>query len=90
VERIPLRDKRLKPRIISTGGAIIHGIEKDTNCRLKLEDNLTAGSRTFFVKITGPDRMTVIRAVNAVTKLVEQVEEDWKQQPVGRKAQGVE
>jgi hypothetical protein len=34
--------------------------------------------------------MTVIRAVNAVTKLVEQVEEEWKQQPVGWKAQGVE
>ncbi|CAM6004084.1 unnamed protein product [Sphagnum balticum] len=34
--------------------------------------------------------MTVIRAVNAVTKLVEQVEEEWKQQPVGQKAQGVE
>jgi len=80
----------LKPRIIGTGGAIIQGIEKDTNCRLKLEDNLTAGSGTFFVKITDPDRMTVIRAVNAVTKLVEQVEEEWKQQPVGLKAQGVE
>ncbi len=80
----------MKPRIIGTRGTIIQGIEKDTNCRLKLEDNLTAGSGTFFVKITGPDRMTVIRAVNAVTKLVEQVEEEWKQQPVGWKAQGVE
>jgi hypothetical protein len=90
VERIPLGDKRLKPRIIGTGGDIIQGIEKDTNCWLKLEDNLTAGSGTFFVKITGPDRMTVINAVDAVTKLVERVEEEWKQQPVGRKAQGVE
>ncbi len=90
MERIPLRDKRLKLRIIGTGGVIIQGIEKDTDCRLKLEDNLTAGSGTFFVKITGPDRMTVVRAVNAVTKLVEQVEEEWTRQPVGRKAQGVQ
>jgi hypothetical protein len=90
VEWIPLRDKRLKPRIIGTGGGIIQGIEMDTNCWLKLEDNLTAGFGTFFVKITGPDRMTIISALNAVTKLVEQVEEEWKQQPVGLKAQGVE
>lgn len=34
--------------------------------------------------------MTVIKAVNAVRKLVDQVEEEWKQQPVGWKAQGAE
>lgn len=92
MERISLRDKRLKPRIIGTGGAIIQGLEKETSCRLKLEDNLTVGNGAFFVKITGPDRMTVNKAVNAVTKLVDQVEDEWKQQsqPVVRKPQGGE
>lgn len=89
VERIPFRDKRLKPRIIGTGGAIVQGIEKDTGCRLKLEDNLTVGNGAFFVKITGPDRMTVNKGMTAINRLVEQVEEEWKQhsQASARKSQ---
>ncbi|KAG6550474.1 hypothetical protein Mapa_007948 [Marchantia paleacea] len=81
IERIPLRDKRLKPRIIGTGGAVIQGIEKDTGCRLKLEDNLATGNGAFYVRISGPDRITVIKAVEVVNKLVEQVEDEWKQPP---------
>ncbi|XP_073395804.1 uncharacterized protein [Physcomitrium patens] len=88
VERISLRDKRLKPRIIGTGGAIIQGIEKETGCRLKVEDNLTVGNGTFFVKITGPDRVAVKMAVTSVNKLVDQVEDEWKQQAGPRKLQG--
>ncbi|KAL2613577.1 hypothetical protein R1flu_025269 [Riccia fluitans] len=89
VERISLRDKRLKPRIIGTGGAVIQGIEKDTGCRLKLEDNLAAGNGAFFVRISGPDRLTVIKAVDVVTKLVEQVEDEWKQPQQMRRPHGV-
>lgn len=88
VERIPLRDKRLKPRLIGTGGAIIQGIEKETGCRLKLEDNLTVGNGAFFVKITGPDRVAVKMAMTSVNKLVDQVEDEWKQQASARKPQG--
>lgn len=88
VERIPLRDKRLKPRLIGTGGAIVQGIEKETGCRLKLEDNLTVGNGAFFVKITGPDRVTVNKAMTCVNKLVDQVEDEWKQQAGTRKSQG--
>lgn len=87
VERIPLRDKRLKPRLIGTGGAIVQGIEKETGCRLKLEDNLTVGNGAFFVKITGPDRMTVNKAMACINKLVDQVEDEWKQQAGTRKSQ---
>lgn len=90
VERIPLRDKRLKPRLIGTGGAIVQGIEKETGCRLKLEDNLTMGNGAFFVKITGPDRVTVNKAMACVNKLVDQVEDEWKQQAGTRKSQGRE
>lgn len=90
VERIPLRDKRLKPRLIGTGGAIVQGIEKETGCRLKLEDNLTVGNGAFFVKITGPDRVTVNKAMACVNKLVDQVEDEWKQQAGTRKPQGRE
>lgn len=88
VERIPLRDKRLKPRLIGTGGSIVQGIEKETGCRLKLEDNLSVGNGAFYVKITGPDRMTVNKAMACVNKLVDQVEDEWKQQAGARKSQG--
>ncbi|CAM6107261.1 unnamed protein product [Calypogeia fissa] len=84
IERIPLRDKRLKPRIIGTGGVVIQGIEKETGCRLKLEDNVTAGAGAFFVRITGPDRIAIGKAVDVVNKLVEQVEDEWKQSSMRR------
>lgn len=80
VERIPVKDKRLKPRIIGTGGAIIQGIEKDTGCRLQLEDNLTEGNGAFFVRVLGSNRVMVGKAVEAVKKVLDQVQEDWKQQ----------
>lgn len=90
VERIPLRDKRLKPRLIGTGGTIVQGIEKETGCRLKLEDNLSIGNGAFFVKITGPDRVAVNKAMACVNKLVDQVEDEWKQQAGARKSLGRE
>ena len=71
----------MKPRIIGTGGAVIQGIEKDTGCRLKLEDNLTVGGGAFFVRISGPDRIAVGKASDVVNKLVEQVEDEWKAPP---------
>lgn len=87
MERISLRDKRLKPRLIGTGGTVIQNIEKETGCRLKLEDNLTVGNGAFFVKISGPDKMAVGKAADTVNKLVDQVEDEWKQQS-SRRPQG--
>ena len=80
VEKIPVKDKRLKPRIIGTGGSVIQGIEKDTGCRLKLEDNLASGSASFFVRISGSSRGTVGKAVDAVKKLLDQVQHERKPQ----------
>lgn len=84
VEAIPLRDKRLKPRLIGTGGVVVQGIEKETGCRLKLEDNLDVGNGSFFVKITGPDKVKVKKAMACVNTLVNRVEDEWKQQAGAR------
>eukprot|EP01018_Ginkgo_biloba_P021088 Gb_25679 [translate_table: standard] len=80
VEKIPLRDKRLKPRIIGSGGSVIQRIEKDTGCRIRLEDNLTAGDGSFFVRISGPDRLCLVKGTNAVKKLVNEAEDEGKNQ----------
>eukprot|EP00250_Pteridium_aquilinum_P020623 c24889_g2_i2 orf=528-1979(-) len=80
VEKIPVKDRRLKPRIIGTSGATIQGIEKDTGCRLKLEDNVAAGNGSFFVRISGNNRVMIGKAVAAVKKLLDQVHHDRKSQ----------
>ncbi|MCO5572103.1 hypothetical protein L7F22_025854 [Adiantum nelumboides] len=87
VEKIPVKDRRLKPRIIGTGGSTVQGIEKDTGCRLKLEDNLTAGNGAFFVRISGSNRMMVGKAVDAVKRLLDHVQDDRKPQNA-RKSHG--
>ncbi|KAI5074820.1 hypothetical protein GOP47_0010781 [Adiantum capillus-veneris] len=73
-----MKDRRLKPRIIGTGGSTVQGIEKDTGCPLKLEDNLTAGNGSFFVQILGSNRVMVGKAVDAVKRLLDDVQDDQK------------
>jgi polyribonucleotide nucleotidyltransferase len=80
VEKFPVKDRRLKPRIIGTGGSVIQGIEKDTGCRLKVEDNSSSGSAGFFVRISGSSRGMVGKAVDAVKKLLDQVQQERKAQ----------
>ena len=80
VEKVPVKDKRLKPRIIGTSGSTIQGIEKDTGCRLKLEDNIAAGNGSFFVRISGSSRTLVGKAVDAVKKLIDNVQHERKPQ----------
>lgn len=87
VEKIPVKDRRLKPRIIGTGGSTVQGIEKETGCRLKLEDNLTAGNGSFFVRISGSNRVMVGKAVDAVKRLLDHVQDDRKPQNA-RKSHG--
>lgn len=87
VEKIPVKDRRLKPRIIGTGGSTVQGIEKDTGCRLKLEDNLTAGNGSFFVRISGSNRTMVGKAVDAVKRLLDHGHDDRKPQSA-RKSHG--
>eukprot|EP00249_Psilotum_nudum_P021460 c28111_g2_i4 orf=298-1335(+) len=82
VERIPFKDKRLKAQILGTGGSTIQSIEKDTGCRLKLEDSLTLGNGAFFVHISGSDRVKVRKAVEAVKKVADE-DEDQKLQNTG-------
>ncbi|KAI5068566.1 hypothetical protein GOP47_0016911 [Adiantum capillus-veneris] len=86
VEKIT-ENRRLKPRIFGTGGSTIQGIEKDTRCRLKLEDNLTAGNGSFFVRIFGSNRVMVGKAVDAVKRLLDHVQDDRKPQNA-RKSHG--
>lgn len=80
VEKISVKDRRLKPKIIGTGGATIQGIEKDTGCRLKLEDNLAAGNGAFSVRISGNNRAMIGKAVAAVKKLLDTSGHDRKTQ----------
>lgn len=75
-----MKDRRLKPKIIGTAGATIQGIEKDTGCRLKLEDNLAAGNGSFFVRISGNNRVMIGKAVAAVKKLLDHSAPDRKTQ----------
>lgn len=88
MERVTLKDKRIKPRLIGTGGSVIQGIEKDTGCRLKLVDNQGDGHGVFFVRVSGPDRLAVSKAVNAVKKVTEQFDSEWSQNSRGRNAKG--
>ncbi|XP_024542951.1 uncharacterized protein LOC9635233 [Selaginella moellendorffii] len=88
VERVALKDKRIKPRLIGTGGSVIQGIEKDTGCRLKLVDNQGDGHGVFFVRVSGPDRLAVSKAVTAVKKVTEQFDSEWSQNSRGRNAKG--
>ncbi|KAJ7513968.1 hypothetical protein O6H91_23G021200 [Diphasiastrum complanatum] len=80
VETIPVREKRLKPRIIGTGGSVIQSLEKDTGCRLRLEDSHSGGSVAFTVRVTGPDRLTVNKAVDFLNNFLNQLEDDPKPQ----------
>ncbi|KAJ7548640.1 hypothetical protein O6H91_07G020800 [Diphasiastrum complanatum] len=83
VERISLKDKRLRPRLIGTDGSSIQGIERDTGCRIQLEDPIV-GNEAFSVCISGPDRFIVSNAVNVVNNLVNKVQDEWNQQSVRR------
>lgn len=80
VHRMPIRDRRLKPRLIGTAGSVIQGIEKSSGCRVKLEDNLAAGDGSFTVHITGPNEEKVKKAQDAVNVIIKQVEDEWQKQ----------
>lgn len=78
VEKIPVKDKRLKPRIIGSGGSVIQKIERDTGCRIRIEDDHTAENVAFVVRIAGPDRLCLIKGTDAVKKLVNEAEDGGK------------
>lgn len=78
VEKIPVKDKHLKSRIIGSGGSVIQKIEKDTGCKIRVEDNAASGDVCFFVRISGPDRLCLRKGTDAVKKLVNEGENDGK------------
>ncbi|KAH9326750.1 hypothetical protein KI387_006928 [Taxus chinensis] len=78
IENIPVKDKRLKPRIIGSGGSVIQKIEKDSGCRIRIEDDHTTGNGSFVVRISGPDRLCLIKGTDAVKKLVNEAEDGGK------------
>ncbi|KAJ7571333.1 hypothetical protein O6H91_01G159700 [Diphasiastrum complanatum] len=77
VERITVKDKRLKRRIIGTGGSLIRGIEKDTGCRLQLE-NMKSGNGALIIRVSGSERKRVLKALRLVKRLVDEAENEWK------------
>ena len=88
VVRMQLRDRRLKPRLIGVGGATVQGLEKESGCRIKLEDSLGLGDGAFTVHITGPDAEKTAKAKEAVSRVVAQVEEEWRQAATRRASVG--
>lgn len=78
VEKIPVKDKHLKSRIIGSGGSVVQKIEKDTGCKIRVEDNVSSGDVSFFVRISGPDRLCLKKGTDAVRKLVNEGEDDGK------------
>jgi len=78
IEKIPVKDKHLKSRIIGSGGSVIQKIEKDTGCKIRVEDNVASGDVSFFVRISGPDRLCLKKGTDAVRKLVNEGEDDGK------------
>lgn len=80
VERLLLRDQRLKARIIGTKGSTVQGLQRETGCKIRLEDNLPAGDGSFHAHITGPSKNAVRKALTAVQAIVSQVEKQQQQQ----------
>eukprot|EP00252_Welwitschia_mirabilis_P008549 TRINITY_DN20479_c0_g1_i2.p1 TRINITY_DN20479_c0_g1~~TRINITY_DN20479_c0_g1_i2.p1 ORF type:complete len:470 (+),score=111.35 TRINITY_DN20479_c0_g1_i2:278-1687(+) len=78
VEKIPVKDKSIKPRIIGWGGSIIQNIEKDTGCKIRIDDNDGSGDASFIVNISGPDRLCLLRGTNAIKKIINEGEGDGK------------
>eukprot|EP00897_Mesotaenium_endlicherianum_P000324 jgi/Mesen1/10292/ME000079S09713 len=77
-EKIPLKDRRLKPRIIGSGGSIIQGIERDTNCKIRLDNAPGASDGSFSVNITGPNKVAVQNAADLVNEIVSKCEDEWR------------
>eukprot|EP00252_Welwitschia_mirabilis_P025547 TRINITY_DN8022_c0_g1_i2.p1 TRINITY_DN8022_c0_g1~~TRINITY_DN8022_c0_g1_i2.p1 ORF type:complete len:507 (+),score=120.44 TRINITY_DN8022_c0_g1_i2:286-1806(+) len=78
VEKIPVKDKHIKPRITGSGGSLIQKIETDTGCKIRIEDNHGSGDCSFNIIISGPDRLCLLRGKNAIKNLINQGEDDGK------------
>ncbi|CAI5979865.1 unnamed protein product [Closterium sp. NIES-65] len=73
---IGVADRRMRSRIIGTAGMVVQGLEKQTNCRIQLEDDLAVGDGAFIVKISATDRDTLAAGESVVRGYIEQLQLD--------------
>jgi hypothetical protein len=63
-DKVLVKDKRIKPRVIGTGGGVIKGLEQELGCRLRVEDVVKDDpDQGFYVRISGPGLDEVCRWV---------------------------
>ncbi|CAI5504257.1 unnamed protein product [Closterium sp. Naga37s-1] len=73
---IGVADRRMRSRIIGTAGMVVQGLEKQTNCRIQLEDDLAVGDGAFIVKISATDRDTLAAGESVVRGYIDQLQLD--------------
>ncbi|GAQ80949.1 hypothetical protein KFL_000670070 [Klebsormidium nitens] len=78
-DKVLVKDRRFKPRVIGTGGGVIKGLEQELGVRLKVEDVVRDDpDQGFYVRISGPGLDEVCRAVTRLEKLVAEVEAEQR------------
>ncbi|CAI5530700.1 unnamed protein product [Closterium sp. Naga37s-1] len=73
---IGVADRRMRSRIIGTAGMVVQGLEKQTNCRIQLEDDLAVGDGAFIVKISATDRDTLAAGESVLRGYIDQLQLD--------------